>query len=237
MTAATALNELGPLQRQEHSHLPEGTGCYYWGEYTPAAYTQGRPVWEFSETNQLILNFKKSLDRKGHSDWYYKEQAIGKIAKEFSKSFNARSIRNNAALIPMPPSRDRNDPKYDDRMLRVLEKLSAISGPFDVRDCLSFDGQYAASHESSARPTPDQLFESMTLEIGPAKPLDYPALILLFDDVLTTGAHFQAATRRLASYFPQTEVVGIFVARTVRPVPSLDELPDISEILKLFKKQ
>ena len=40
-------------------------------------------------------------------------------------------------------------------------------------------------------------------------------MIGFFDDVLTTGAHFKAVQALLQSQFPQTEIVGLFIARRV----------------------
>ena len=43
--------------------------------------------------------------------------------------------------------------------------------------------------------------------------------IFIVDDVLTTGAHFVAAKSLLKRQFPETPVMGVFVARRVLPEP------------------
>ena len=43
---------------------------HYFGEYT------ARKGFNHSETNQLILNFKKKMDRRGLLEWRYKTAAI-----------------------------------------------------------------------------------------------------------------------------------------------------------------
>jgi len=40
-----------------------------------------------------------------------------------------------------------------------------------------------------------------------------PGVIYLFDDMLTTGAHYVAAARKLAEVIPGVPIVGNFVAR------------------------
>lgn len=42
---------------------------------------------------------------------------------------------------------------------------------------------------------------------------------MLFDDLLTTGAHYVAATRHFGEAFPGVPVVASFVARRVVPNP------------------
>ena len=40
-----------------------------------------------------------------------------------------------------------------------------------------------------------------------------PSFVAIVDDVLTTGAHFRAASSVLASRFPTVQIVGLFIAR------------------------
>jgi len=123
----------------------------------------------------------------------------------------------------MPPSKSRTDPQFDPRMADVLGLMaSKISIPVDIRDCLSFSGKFVASHEADERPTPDDLFGALQFDSVAGKPNVKPGVIFLYDDMLTTGAHYVAATRRLAVHFPGVQVVGTFVARRRVPNPFED---------------
>jgi len=51
-----------------------------------------------------------------------------------------------------------------------------------------------------------------------------PAVIGLFDDVLTTGAHFKAAQSILQKTFPDVRVIGLFIARRVPETIDIEEL-------------
>lgn len=211
------LTVVGELERPDHSHLPAGAVCYFWGEYTPKEHIDGEP-WKFSPTNQLIFNFKKKLDRGGQQ---HKRAAIREVAHAFSTKFNWQALqRHRPALVPMPPSRARDDALYDPRMLEVLSAVAAtVGGDLDIRDCLTFSGAFGASHEAAARPTPADLFRELRFDPASGRPENRPGALLLFDDILTTGAHFVAATRRLGEAFPGVPVVGVFVARRVIPNP------------------
>jgi hypothetical protein len=87
------------------------------------------------------------------------------------------------------------------------------------RDCLTFSGAYAASHETDDRPTPDELYNELSFDNGAGKAGNPPGLIFLFDDMLTTGAHYVATTRKLAQIFPGVQIVGNFIARRIVPNP------------------
>ena len=224
------LTVVGERERRDHHHLPEGAKCYFWGEYTPYEHTNGEK-WNYSETNQLISNFKKKMDRYGQFDWRYKQEATQKIVERFSGFWQWGNLHtiNRVALIPVPPSKARGDANFDPRMLNVLSGIAKRANiPLDIRDCLSFSGKYAASHESSDRPTPEQLFAELTFDHAAGKPKQPPGLIFLFDDMLTTGAHYVAVARKLGEHFPNVQVAGQFVARRIIPNPFAD-FDDLSE--------
>ena len=162
------------------------------------------------------------MDRAGQYDWRYKAEAVARVASAFARNWRWQELHasHRACLVPLPPSRARNDPLYDPRMLDMLRALSAAVGvPLDVRDCLSFSGLFDASHEAEARPSPEALYLDLTTDWLAGRPEDPPGVIFLFDDMLTTGAHFVAASRRLRELFPDVQIVGNFVARRVVPDP------------------
>lgn len=224
MTMPTRLTVVGDIERPDHHYLPADARCYFWGDYTPHEHTNGLR-WNYSPTNQLIANFKKKMDRAGQNGWHYKGEATARIAAAFSKFWRWEAVvqTHQVALIPIPPSKARGDPLYDSRMLNVLQGIAARTGVgLDIRDCLSFDGRHAASHESDNRPGPDDLYDSMSFDRGVGCPNQRPGCIFLFDDMLTTGAHYVAAVRRLEEFFPGVPVVGNFVSRRVVPNPFAD---------------
>jgi predicted amidophosphoribosyltransferase len=156
------------------------------------------------------------MDRVGLPDWHYKQEAIQQVASKFSQCWKWGDLHQQyrAALIPIPPSRGRSDPMFDPRMLDMLTLMAEQIGlQLDIRDCLSFSGAFEASHTSVDRPTPDILYDELSFSPSAGRPSEPPGVIFLFDDVLTTGAHYAAATRRLAEAFPGVPVIGNFIAR------------------------
>lgn len=183
--------------------------CFFHGDYT------ARGGYTASATNQLILNFKKKMDRRGRPEWPWKDNAIRGAARIFLAALNNDSLRR-VTLIPLPPSKAIGDPMYDDRMMQVLLLMQAALGVrLDIRDVLHFPVSQVASHERTDRPSPDELYAAMAVR---ADQVGDPATVhdvWLFDDVLTTGAHFKAAARRIREIYPQARIRAFFIARRV----------------------
>lgn len=231
MTIPLRFNTVGALEREQHYYLKEGDVCFFWGEYTPYSHTGGQN-WNYSPTNRLMSNFKKKLDRKGQPDWKYKTRAVSEVGSAYAKMFNWQALLQlNPIFVPIPPSKARGDAMYDSRMFEMLRFMAAISRQkLDIRDCLSFDGRYAASHESDDRPSPDDLFDALSFDLVAGRPAQQPGMIMLFDDMLTTGAHFIAASRKMREHFPHAPIVGQFIARRTYPDHS-DVFVDLTGIV------
>ena len=198
----TAIDDhLRPL----HAHLTDRDQCYFLREYT-----SGRG-YAHSETNRLIHNLKKPPDRCGRPEWRYKELAIQQIAREFRDNLDLARLQR-VTLVPMPPSKARGDPLYDDRMLRVLRAMD-VEGQLDIRELLVCAVSTDAAHVAAPRPSIDRLVANFIVDEPIAAPT--PTTIALVDDVLTTGAHFVAAKTALTRRFPGVTVRGLFAARRV----------------------
>jgi hypothetical protein len=227
MTLPPRLTVVGELERPDHSLLPEGATCYFWGEYTPSK------SWDYSPTNQLIGNLKKSMERAGRPEWRYKHEAIQRVGYAFSRMWRWQTLleQHRVALIPIPPSKARTDPLFDPRMVQILRAIEqCLSTGLDIRDCLSFSGANMPSHLSADRPTPDQLYADLTFDPIAGRVQEQPSVILIFDDMLTSGAHYRAVTRRLAEHFPAAHMIGNFVARRRPQNPFADIINDFDDL-------
>src|SRR5437899_3163652 len=117
------LHQVGEVERPQHYFLEPEHRCYFWGEYTPWEHTGGRR-WDFSETNRLIANFKKPMDRQGKDDWRHKQEAIDRISQAFSAFWKWSVLHQRGVmLVPIPPSKHADDPLHDDRVARVLDGI------------------------------------------------------------------------------------------------------------------
>lgn len=203
------LTRVDALIRPDHHYLTEKDECYFLGEYT------ARAGYAFSEMNDLILNLKKSLDLRDTNQWRWKTRAIktaGEILREALTAADNNDWLQSATLVPIPPSRAKADPLYDDRLVKVLTVVAG-NRKLDIRELLLLRETMHAAHDRDRRPTPNELINALSINQAVVEP--EPAAIGIFDDVITTGAHFVAAKALLADRFPNRQIVGIFLARRV----------------------
>jgi predicted amidophosphoribosyltransferase len=208
------LTKIDDLSRPDHFYLTPQDDCYFLGEYT------ARQGYAFSSTNHLILNFKKSMDKRGTAQWKYKDRAISEAAAAFRLSLNKEWL-DTATLVPIPPSKAKADPLYDDRLVRMVQALRPQPRP-DIRELVTQLANMAAAHEQQNRPKPEDIEANYAIDQALRDPA--PRTIGLFDDVLTTGAHFRAASNVLQRAYPGVRIVGLFIARRVPETIDWDEI-------------
>lgn len=194
------------LYRDEYFFLRTDDECYFLREYTAGKGYAG------GETNSIVHNIKKSPLKKGRPEWAHKERELRRVASEFRAALTPAWARR-ATFVPIPPSRARSDPEYDDRMTQVLRFAGEPDG-FDVREILKCKMTMPASHRSDRRPKPAEIRSNYEIDEELCVPV--PRVIGLVDDVLTAGAHFRAAKDLLVERFPGLPIVGLFYARTIR---------------------
>jgi predicted amidophosphoribosyltransferase len=200
---ANRLQKIDELTRPDHSYLEADDQCYFFGEYTAG---EGHA---YSKTNQLIHNFKKTMDRRGTAQWRYKGIAINEVAQMVRGAIKADA---SITFVPIPPSKAKTDPLYDDRLVQVASTTCAGRAS-DFRELLIQRLSVLAAHLSDVRPTPDQVAANYEIDEQLCNP--NPQMIFVLDDMLTTGCHFKAAQRVLRERFPGTDIVGLFIARRV----------------------
>jgi predicted amidophosphoribosyltransferase len=193
------------LNRDDHSNLTPSDECLFAREYTKGE------KFKAGNTNSLIANLKKSPLLRGEYQYRYKAIAIEECAGYFRNGLNPDWL-SQATLVPIPPSKHKSHPEYDDRMLRVL---NAISEPTpDIREIVLQRDTIRAAHESeNDRPSIGELAENYQIDETVCEPA--PTLIGIVDDVLTAGSHFKAMQQVLLARFPNVRTVGLFVARRV----------------------
>ena len=213
MTAMTSyknfpkrITKIDDLVRRDYRHITEADRCYFVGEYT------ARKGYAYSDTNQLILNFKKSMDRAGQPEWRHKEKAIQVAANVFRNSIPPNQIEK-FTFVPIPPSKAKRHPHYDNRLVRMLEAIRP-EPRLDIRELIFQTESTVPAHNQDVRPRPSHIEKIYRLDKDLAEP--EPKIFALVDDVLTTGAHFRAAKSILSKFFPRKAVIGLFIARCVQ---------------------
>jgi len=167
--------------------------------------------YQYSQTNQLIFNLKKSVGATS-PELFYKRQAIQKFTGEVVELLNRYS--EPLTLVPMPPSKARSHPEYDDRLEQVAGGVAAALPDIAWLPLLYAKDSIESSHSGSGR-SADMLYDWLQVDRSVGDRYQEDTTIALLDDVLTSGAHFTAARRRLLEAFPDARVIGIFWAKAV----------------------
>ena len=214
-TFSNRLSEIDELTRPDHTYLTETDKCYFLGEYT------ARRGYSYSETNNLISNLKKGIERRDLPEWRYKERAIRQAAQAFRQALAPADL-NRLTFMPIPPSKARDHQHYDDRLPRMLAAIRQ-EPPLDIRELIVQTESTEAAHLIDARPRPEDIEAIYRIDPDAAEPT--PVSIAIVDDLLTTGAHFRAAKAILSNHFPQVPVVGLFIARRAPGTTIPENLP------------
>jgi hypothetical protein len=209
----TRFRRIDDQNRGDHFNLTAADECYFLREYTSGkSYT-------FGETNNLISNLKKKPSQSGTRGYRYKTAAIEQCAREISVARLRREWLRIGTLVPMPPSKARGHPDYDDRIAQICRAIRTDPPTsIDVRELVVQTKSLDAAHEiTGSRPTVDDLLRVYAIDETLVDPS--PQAIAVVDDVLTAGTHFAAMKRILNRRFTDIPVAGIFIARRVFPDP------------------
>lgn len=195
------IQELTNDQKSQHYYIEETDQCYYFGEYTASA------GFAYSDTNQLVLNFKKSPEKKNKPEWIYKTRAIEQVSRLINDATNPQK---DMIFVPIPPSKCIDDPLYDDRLVQVLNRLAPGWMGSGYRELIKQNSSTEASHLSAVRNI-DSLMANYSINLPLIEPA--PKGIIIFDDVLTTGCHYKAMQKTLKGVYPEANIIGMFLAR------------------------
>lgn len=186
----------------QHQYLNESDTAIFAREYTPG---QG---YQAGETNQLISNFKKCPTTKNTPQWYYREKAIEKFSTEFAsliKGENSKSL----FVTSIPSSKMMSDPLYD-RRFEDLFAFMKHSCHF-IQDCwpVMLNTSVTPAHLGGSR---DPSIISGNYQWRGFKK-DTPEELWVFDDILTTGAHFRSYSDFCRNNGYSGKIIGVFWAR------------------------
>jgi predicted amidophosphoribosyltransferase len=199
------LLQIDELQRSFHHFLTPEDECFYFMEYTSDTH------FLFSPANDLISNFKKSPEHRDHPQWAHKGRAIREVSEIFAQSLLPASNLQDVILVPMPPSKRKDHPHYDDRIMQVLTNLSQCDNGIDVREMLTCRENMEPFHATSNKRSPEKIAQNLIVDTSLCNTLKNK--ILLVDDMVTSGAHFIACKKVLSEHFPKGIIKGLFIAR------------------------
>ena len=204
------MNEAWHILKQPHEyHYITGADyCLYKREYVSGYGYQGGP------TNELVLNFKKNPDRKNKPlEWRHRMRAVKTFARESETLF---PLNLNISVTAIPSSKHKNDPGYDCRFEDFFKEFLKARPNLNIEWPIEIKKNIQASHHGGGRDPED--FKRNYVWRGFKK---NPKTLCIFDDVLTTGAHFRAISDFLKENEYKGQIIGIFWSRAISPVSGL----------------
>jgi hypothetical protein len=206
---------LSQIDTSEYPKLGPADLIYYLGEYTAGGGFQA------SKTNQEIINLKKPPTAKA-SEQYWKQRAIDYWGDELRVRLGLDNAVARVTLVPAPCSKLPDDPEYDDRMLRVLQRLATHHPGLDVRPLL-IAAQARPSQHAGDRLTVAELQTSMRVDTAHLM-VPLRRIVILVDDVFTQGGTM-TAMKNLVKDLPGVRTVcGVVLAKTVWPRPAIADV-------------
>ena len=133
------LLKIDELLISDHYYLTEEDDCSYLMEYRPHV---------LDSVKSIILNFKKTVDRKDKPDYKYKGIETNKIASIFERSI-PQFETSDTILVPIPPSKVKGHELYDDRILRLLNIFCRNRQNCDVRELIITKENQESFHRST----------------------------------------------------------------------------------------
>lgn len=204
--------------RDEYYYIEEGDTCFYiWERMSRLWRDGGHPDYSQYPVNGLISNLQipASYRTSQPKRFYWKERAIAYAAKALGILLSG-PLRG-VTFVPIPPSRPTSDPEHDQRLLQILQAVRPRLP--DIRPLVYLSSEGFDAKQKGLRPAERAEHYSVDEEYADPE----PESIVLFDDVLTTGCHFKAMEIALKDRFPEVEILGLFLARTVRPPQENDD--------------
>jgi hypothetical protein len=189
------LRQIDPLVRLHHFHLCSEDDCYYLWEWDAAPYAT-------SAVTDFVGNFQKDMKfRNSHWPWHFKKQAILHAARAIRQV--ALPQWKNSVYVPVPPSKIKDNPGHDPRLIVTLEQ-SGLNGHELVLQL--------SDTESKAKNIPPHVrANNWRLDLDSLT--ESPEHFVVFDDLLTGASHFAGIKLVLARKFPDVPVSGLFLAR------------------------
>lgn len=188
------------IEKQTIPNFQTDDECFYAHDFIPSTGFQG------GQANNNVINFKKAPNTPGQN---YRTGAIYKFALDASSLIDCESGRTYA-VTAIPSSKCKLDPQYDNRFEDFFGELAKLRPCIDIQWPIINQSTVTPSHgggtRSAATLASNYQFSGFTGT--------HPDFILVFDDVLTTGAHFRAFKDFLIQSGYNGKVYGLFWTKT-----------------------
>lgn len=195
-----------------HRELDSEDICFFLHTRETHQYNE---IEQWSYAYQTIENFKISPTALQNTPArrQYKERAVQAITDDLARLFRDSDPRARFLLVPAVTSKSKADPNYDDRLVRVCSMVAGRFPNVDWFEMLSTSRTIASAHTGAGTRDVSALLSNIVVDTS--IPVMNYASVLIFDDVISSGAHFKACEAAIKrAYGNDVLVEGVFWART-----------------------
>lgn len=173
---------------------------------------------DYSDVSSIIFNFKKKPNEciERYDLRNYKEKAIQTITNDLISLFaDISSNDNKYLLVPAITSIPRSSLLFDNRLEKVCENVAKKLSFVDTFNLLDIKQNIQKAHYGGSRDI-EKIYSNIAIDNS--FDISNYDNVYIFDDVITTGAHFKACQKIIKETF-NIVCDGIFWARS----ESIDE--------------
>ena len=201
--------EIDPRLDSFPSYLKQEDKVWLAYEYVP------RTPFSECKYTRLIFNFKRPLEKIRKEEWrsQYKKEAIAQCIKDLIYLFPKKK---SFLIAFIPTSKTKDDPDYDDRLDQVLKAVTEKNSNLILEAPFTINKSVLASHMKGSR-DPKMIKENFRWKgfSSDKATLEKVEGLVLFDDVITSGAHFSACKSLILEHHPDLKVFGLFWFRAM----------------------
>ena len=194
------------LSESYPTFISDSEKCLYTRDYISGGGFEG-------EANQLILNFKKSLDKKGTAQWQHRDRAVRLFAQEIASIVPDVPMHFMAIPGSKPWEHSENNQRFQDlfKELKRIRPKILFHWPINCRKAIK------GSSQGGTR-SPKEIMDNYKWA-GFSCNINEISKIIIVDDVITSGAHFRACVDYLKEQGFKGEITGVFWAKTRQKDP------------------
>lgn len=181
-------------------HLTNDDQCFYFIEVTNGGFRE-------SDSNNLLFNYKRLITSSTNDKaLYYRNKAIEEFVNYLSTIDEFSN--DNLTVIPASTSKKRGSPSFNNRIDKTVELLKQKCPNIRIEYVFDAVEDVIPSHHGGQRDIESvgANIEWKGFECEPSEK------VFIIDDTLTTGSHFRSWKSIINTYYPDIEVVGIFLA-------------------------
>ncbi|HAU0500201.1 TPA: hypothetical protein JBG22_14170, partial [Legionella pneumophila] len=185
--------------------------CYFYFTYN------GKADYINNPTRSMIKNLKRSpSELKGNPTFtYFKNKEIDNVSKLIYETIIEQPQFLDYIWIPVAPSKEKSDPEYDDRLIQILLKVQKMLPKFRFLEIFSTKISTPPSHQTNKRDITEKI-QNLEIDNYLISQLGNNP-ILIFDDMITSGATF-CAYKRILNQNNCFAVEGFFLCKATSDI-------------------